>query len=154
MARIDVTQVEGFAELNKQLKRLEDSVKRREILGLQRKLALPIRRAYAANLPSSSGTLARSVAVKTVPIRKSGGNPVVSVVPGKRGKNDAYYKFMVIDKGARPGSRKRGSRKSLNNVVTKARNKTIQQMESGLIDNTEKQTAKYLQKKIDKLSTR
>lgn len=153
MANINVTQVEGFDVLNKKLKKLEDSVKRREVLGIQRKLAAPVRRAYAANLPQRTGNLSRSVAVRTVPRRKSAGNPAIAVVPGKRGKNDGFYKFMVIPKGSRPGSRKRGSRKTLNTVVGKARDRTLTQMENGLIDKSEKAVQKYLQKKIDRLST-
>lgn len=152
MANLNVTQVEGFAELNLKLKKLDDSVKRKEVLGVQRKLAAPVRKAYAANLPKDSGTLSKSVAVRTIPSRKSGGNPAVAVVPGKRGKNDGYYKFMVIPKGSRPGSTKRGSRTGMNTVVGIARNKTLAQMEAGLVTSSEKAMATYVQKKIDKLS--
>ena len=152
MANFNVTQVEGFEELNRKLKKLEDSVKRREVLGIQRKLAAPVRRAYAANLPVRTGNLSRSVAVRTVPRRYSGGNPVISVLPGKRGKNDGFYKFMVIPKGSKPGSRKRGSRRTMNNVVTKARDKTLTQKENGLVQSSEKAVQKYMQKKIDRLS--
>lgn len=152
MASINVTRVEGFAELNLKLKKLEDSVKRKEVLGLQRKLASPVRKAYANNLPKASGTLSKSVAVRTIPTRKTNGNPAVAVVPGKRGKNDGYYKFMVIPKGSTPGSTKRGSRRSLNTVVGVARNKTLKQMETGLIASSEKEVSKYMQKKIDRLS--
>lgn len=152
MARIDVTQIEGFEALNKKLKRLTDDVKRREVLALQRKLAAPVRRAYAANLPKDSGNLQGSVAVRTIPRRKTGGNPAVAVLPSKRGRYDGYYKFMVIPKGSTPGSRKRGSRKTLNNVVPNARNRTLGQMESGLVDSAEREAAKLVQKKIDRLS--
>jgi len=152
VAKIDVTQIEGFDVLNKKLKRLEDSVKRREVLSLQKKLAAPVRKRYGENMPVASGTLSKSVSVRTIPSRKSGGNPAIAVVPGKRGKNNAYYKFMVIPKGSRPGSRKRGSRRALNTVVTLARNRTLSQMENGLVASSEKEVQKYLQKKIDRLS--
>lgn len=152
MAKIDVTQIEGFDVLNKKLKRLEDSVKRREVLSLQKKLAAPVRKRYGENMPVASGTLSKSVSVRTIPSRKSGGNPAIAVVPGKRGKNNAYYKFMVIAKGSSPGSRKRGSRRALNTVVTLARNRTLSQMENGLVASSEKEVQKYLQKKIDRLS--
>lgn len=152
MAKIDVTQIEGFDVLNKKLKRLEDSVKRREVLSLQKKLAAPVRKRYGDNMPVASGTLSKSVSVRTIPSRKSGGNPAIAVVPGKRGKNNAYYKFMVIPKGSSPGSRKRGSRRALNTVVTLARNRTLSQMENGLVASSEKEVQKYLQKKIDRLS--
>jgi len=152
VAKIDVTQIEGFDVLNKKLKRLEDSVKRREVLSLQKKLAAPVRKRYGDNMPVASGTLSKSVSVRTIPSRKSGGNPAIAVVPGKRGKNNAYYKFMVIPKGSSPGSRKRGSRRALNTVVTLARNRTLSQMENGLVASSEKEVQKYLQKKIDRLS--
>jgi hypothetical protein len=152
VAKIDVTQVEGFDELNRKLKRLDDSVKRREVLTLQRRLAKPVQQRYASNLPEDSGTLSKSVAVKTVSARRSGGNPSVVVRPGKRGRYDGYYKFMVIRKGDRPGSIERGSRKGINTVTEKARDKTLSQLGTGLVTAAEDKTAAYLQKKIDKLS--
>lgn len=152
VAKIDVFQVEGFEELNAKLKQLPDRVKRKEVLAIQRRLAEPIRKAYAANLPESSGTLGRSVAVKSVSIRKSGGNPAIQVVPGKRGKNDGYYKFMVIRKGDSPGSTDRGSRKGMNTVVTASRNRTLAQVGDNVAKDAEGTVAKYVQKKIDSLS--
>ncbi|AGO49131.1 structural protein [Cellulophaga phage phi39:1] len=149
---LNIEGVEGFEELNAKLKKLSDSVKRKEVLGLQRQLAKPIQKAYAANLPVDSGTLSKSVAIKTVSIKRSGGNPVISVEPGKRGKNDGYYKFMVIKKGSKPGSIKKGSRRGLNNVVTDGRNKTLKQISSGVVNSSEATVVKYVQKKIDKLS--
>lgn len=152
MARIDVTQVEGFEELNAKLKKLKDSVKRKEVLGLQRQMAKPVQKAYAARLPIDSGTLSKSVAIRTIASRKTGGNPGINVVPGKRGKNDGYYKFMVIRKGANPGSNKRGSRKGINTVTEDARNETLNAMENGLIEQSKDKLSKYVQKKIAKLS--
>lgn len=151
MAKISPLEVEGFDELNRKLKQLPDRVKRKEVLGVQRKLALPVRKLYERNLPKDSGTLSRSVAVKTVPIRKSGGNPAIAVRPGKRGRNNGYYKFMVIDKGSTPGSNTRGSRKGLNTVVERARNKTLAQIEAGVTKEAEIKTARYIQQKIDRL---
>lgn len=153
MARIDVTQVEGFDRLNLKLKKLTDRVKRTEVLKLMRRLARPVVVNYRLQLPKDSGTLQRSVAVKTVPSRKSGGNPAVAVLPGKRGRNDAYYKFMVVPKGTELGSRRRGSRKGKNNVVPDARDRTINAMESGLVQQASEKTAEYMQKQIDRLST-
>jgi hypothetical protein len=152
VASLDVTAVEGFQELNAKLKKLTDSVKRKEILGLQRQLAKPTQRIYAQNLPKDSGTLSKSVAIKTVSLKRSGGNPMISIQPGKRGKNDGFYKFMVVKKGTVLGSRKRGSRKGKNTVTTTARNKTLSQISSGLVKESEDKIKKYVQKKIDKLS--
>lgn len=152
MAKIDVTQVEGFDQLNLKLKRLSDSVKRKEVLAIQRRLAKPVQARYKANLPKDKGTLGESVAIRTVSARRSGGNPSIVVRPGKRGKHDGYYKFMVISKGARPGSNARGSRKGINTVTDRARDKTLDQLGNGLVKEAEDKTAKYIQKKINKLS--
>lgn len=152
MATKDFIQIEGFDKLNRKLKQLDDKVTRREVLKLQKRWAKPVIKAYANALPQKKGVLARSVKAETVPSRKVGGNPAIVVRPGKKGKNDGYYKFMVIKKGMRPGSRKRGSRKGLNTVTEEARNKAIDQ--TGAIARKEavEGTAKYIQKQIDKLS--
>lgn len=152
MARIDVTKVEGFAELNKKLKRLGDNVKRKEVLAIQRRLAKPIEKAYRRNLPTDSGTLGKSVSIKTVSARRSGGNPAIVVRPGKKGKNNGFYKFMVIRKGDHPGSNRRGSRIGLNTVTENARNKTLSQTGNGVLRDSEGKVAKYIQRKIDRLS--
>lgn len=152
MANLKVTEIKGFAELNAKLKKLEDSVKRKEILGLQRKLAKPIQTTYAAALPKDSGNLSGSVAIKTVSASKSGGNPSIVIRPGKRGRHDGYYKFMVIRKGDKPGSTRRGSRKALNIVVGTARDRTLSQLQTSVTKEAELKTAKLIQKKINRLS--
>ncbi|WP_422858775.1 HK97 gp10 family phage protein [Flagellimonas sp. S174] len=152
MASLDFFKVDGFEDLNKKIKLLPDRVKRTELLKIQRQLAKPIQKAYERNLPVNIGTLSRSVAIKTVSVRRSGGNPVINVVPGKRGRNDAYYRFMVIPKGSRPGSRQRGSRKGLNSVVPEARDRTLSQVESGVVKQSEEKVSAYVQKQIEKLS--
>jgi hypothetical protein len=152
MAKLDLFEVEGFNELNRKLKLLPDRVKRSEVLKIQRQLAKPIQRAYAANLPVDEGALSRSVAIRSVSIRRSGGNPIINVLPGKRGKNDGYYRFMVIPKGSRPGSRRKGSRKGMNRVTPEARDKTLQQTETGVVSEGERKIGAYVQKQIDKLS--
>lgn len=152
MARIDVTRIEGFAELNRKLKRLDDSVKRKEVLGLLRKLGRPAVLAYRGQLPEASGTIKRSVGIKTVPRRKSGGNPAVAIAPGRRGKHDAYYRHMIIRKGDRPGSTRRGSRKGLNTVVQKARDRALTNINGEIVKKAEIAASRLVQKKIDKLS--
>lgn len=153
MARIDPFVIEGFDELNRKLKQLDDRVKRKEILAIQRRLARPVQKAYAANLPKDKGTLGKSVAIKSISARRSGGNPAIQVVPGRRGSNDAYYKFMVIRKGARPGSTARGSRKGINTVVKEARDKTLSQIGPGVVKDAEGKVAQYIQKRINLLSS-
>ena len=152
MARINVTEVEGFDALNKKLKQLPDKVKRKEVLAIQRRLAAPIKKAYAANLPVRKGTLSKSVSVRAVAARHTGGNPSVVVRPGKSGKNNGYYKFMVVNKGAKVGSNKKGSRKGLNTVTATARDRTIAQIGGAVVKEAEVKTAAYVQKAINRLS--
>lgn len=152
MASIDLFKVEGFNELNEKLKQLSDKVKRKEVLAIQRKIAEPVRRAFMDNLPKRTGTLGKSVAVKAISEKKTKGNPVIAIAPGKRGKNDGYYKFFVIKKGQKTGSIRRGSRKGINTVVKESRDKTLSQIASGALKENTAQVAKLIQKKIDSLS--
>jgi hypothetical protein len=153
VAKIDVTQVEGFDQLNEKLKRLDDKVKRSEIIKIQRRVAKPLEKAYAEALPKKSGTLAKSVSTKAVPKSKTGGNPSIVIRPGKKGKNDGYYKFMVVKKGARLGSNRRGSRKGKNTVVEDARDVAIRNVGPQAQKEALDKTADYIQKQITRLST-
>jgi len=148
VASLKPFEIEGFKELNEKIKRLPDRVKRKEILAIQRRLAKPIQAAYAGNLPKKGGTLAKSVAIKSVSARRSGGNPAIEIVPGKRGKNVAFYKFMVVPKGTRL---ERGSRKGLNTVTPAARDRTLAKAGGIAARAAELKVAKYIQKKINTL---
>lgn len=173
MAKIDVTRVEGFEELNKKLKQLDDKVKRTEVLKIQRRLAKPIVDKYSAILPKGKrshsrttgkgtdskkaitytpGNLSRSVKAETVPKSKSGGNPAIAIRPAKKGSNDGYYRFFVVPPGTKLGSTKRGSRKGKNTVVDDARDEAWKTTSSQAIKEAEDKTAKYIQKQIDRLS--
>jgi len=152
VANISPFKIDGFDELNKNLKKLDDNVKRKEVLGILRAQSKPFALAYSAALPYRSGTLSKSVAVRALSKRRSGGNPVVGIRPGKRGKNDGYYKFMVIEKGSLPGSTARGSRKGINTVVEKARDRALRAGETAAILGNQKAVTKLVQRKIDKLS--
>jgi hypothetical protein len=157
--------VEGFAELNRKLKQLDDKMTRREVLKIQRKLATPLVRAYRDELPQSNrttkrfgnsyppGNLKKSVAKETVPSRAVGGNPQVVVRPSTKGKKGGYYRQMVVDKGTEIGSNKRGSRKMINTVVDKARDRVVSQRNSSTTAKYEKQMQKFIQKQINKLSS-
>lgn len=152
MAKVNLLEIKGFDELNRKLKQLPDAVKRKEVLAIYRKIAQPVRKKYESNLPIRKGTLSKSVAVKTISVRKSGGNPEVRVVPGRRGKNDAYYLHMVIEKGTRTGSNKRGSRKGKNTVVEAARNRTLGQIKNNVLKESLDKVTALIQKKINNLS--
>lgn len=154
MAKINVTEVEGFGQLNKKLKQLDDKVKRSEVIKIQRRVAKPIEKAYAAALPKKTGTLARSVGIKAVPKSKTAGNPAIVIRPGKKGKNDGYYRFMVVKKGTKLESNKRGSRKGKNTVVEEARDRAIRSGGPRAEKEAVVKTTKYIQKQIDRLSTK
>ena len=164
---IDVTKIEGFEELNRKLKKLDDNVKRSEVLKLQRRLAKPIADAYSSKLPVSSrshtrytkgggkttynpGNLARSVRIKTVSKRAAKSNPAIQILPDKKGQNDGYYRFMVVKKGFKGSGR--GSRKGANVVVTQARNAALAQTQGQTTREAEQKTAAYIQKQINRLS--
>ena len=138
---------------------------RREVLKIQRKVATPFVAAYRDELPQSNrtikrfgtsyppGTLKKSVAKETVPARKVGGNPQIVVRPSTKGKKGGYYRHMVVSKGTEIGSTKRGSRKKINTVVDKARDRVVSQRNSSTTSKYEKQMQKFIQKQIDKLSS-
>jgi len=150
--RLDVTQVEGFDKLNQKLKRLRDSVTRREVLKLMRRLSRPLVLAYRQVLPKQSGTLSRSVAVRTVPGRRSGGNPAIAIAPGRSGRNNGYYRFMVIPKGTTLSGGGRGSRKGVNTVVPRARDTALRTVAPSVVEKAQTSAADLVQKQIDRLS--
>jgi len=162
VANTDVFEIEGFKELNAKLKRLPDKVKRTEVLKVFRRVVKPIEKAYSEALPVGridkkrfgtiypKGTLSKSVKVATVPASKVGGNPSVVIRPGKKGKYDAFYKFMVVRKGFKGSGR--GSRNGANTVVEVARNKALANAGGRAQKEAVDKTAKYIQKQIDRLS--
>lgn len=159
--------IEGFDELNEQLKKLDDNVKRREVLKIQRRLVKPIVEVYKQRLPKSGkahsrytkgggkttyqpGNLARSVRAKTVGKRASGGNPMLQILPDKTSKGDGYYRFMVVRKGFT--GKGRGSRKGSNTVVKEARDATLAATGARTSRLAAEKTAEYIQKQINRLS--
>lgn len=154
MAEVNVTKVEGFDQLNIQLKKLDDRTKRTEVNKILRRVAKPLEKAYSEELPSDNGVIRKSVAIRSVPKSKSGGNPSIYIRPVKKASADPYYKFMIIKKGDRPGSNSRGSRKGMNTVVEDARNRAIQNTGPQALKEARDKTADYIQKTIDKLSTK
>jgi hypothetical protein len=157
----DLTKVEGFEDLNRKLKQLPDKVKRQEVLKIQKRLAAPIIKAYSQALPVGkkdkikngtrypAGSLSKSVKAETVPARKVGGNPSIAIRPGKKGKHNAYYKFMVVRKGFKGSGA--GSRKGANNVVDQARDRALATTGAQATKQAEDKTALYIQKQINKL---
>lgn len=166
MAKINVTEVKGFEQLNNKLKQLDDKVKRREVLKIQRRLAKPIIQQYSQELPKGKKdkkrfgttyvkeTLSKSVKAVTVPSSKTGGNPSIVIRPAKKGKYDPWYRFMVVKKGTKTGGIGEGSRQGKNTVVDKARNKAFNNTKDSAIRDNEKKVAEYIQKQINRLSNK
>ena len=164
MAKIDITKVEGFEELNRKLKKLPDNVKRREVLKIQRRVAKPIISKFSDELPEGetdkvrfgkrypAGTLSKAVKADTVPARKSKGNPAIAIRPGKKGRFDAFYRFMVVPKGTKLSGNGRGSRKGKNTVVENVREKVINALGPQALNNYVQDTKDYIQKQINRLS--
>ena len=165
----ELFEIEGFEELNKQLKKLDDNVKRNEILKIQRRIAKPIVQVYKSKLPVGRkshtrytrdgskttydpGNLAASVRAKTVGKRHSAGNPSLQILPDKTAKGDGYYRFMVVKKGFTGSGR--GSRKGANIVVKEARDATLAATEASASLEAQKKVRDYIQKQINKLSTK
>ena len=168
MATVNPIEVKGFEDLNKKLKQLDDKVKRNEVLKIIRRLAEPIVKAYAAELPVGTrdkkrsgyptvypkGTLSKSVKVDIVPASKSKGNPAIAIRPGKKGKWDGYYRFMVTKKGAMTAKeiKKGDSRAGINTVTEEAKNRAWKSTEGKTTQAAVDKTAAYVQKQIDRLS--
>ena len=165
----EVFEIEGFEELNKQLKKLDDNVKRSEVLKIQRRLAKPIVQTYKSKLPVGRkshtrytkgggkttyqpGNLSRSVRAKTVGKRAAKGNPSIQVLPDKTAKGDGYYRFMVVRKGFT--GKGRGSRKGANTVVKEARDATLAATQGLVTKEAQEKVKAYIQKQIDRLSTK
>jgi hypothetical protein len=171
---VSVLTVEGFEELNKKIKQLDDKVKREEVLKIQRRLAKPLIAAYSRALPVGGkkhsrttfnkktqenvtttyepGNLRDSVKADTVPASKVGGNPAIAIRPSKKAGADGYYRFMVVKKGTKLGSNRRGSRKGKNSVTEEARNKALASKGLAAQKEAGDKTAKYIQRRINTLS--
>lgn len=145
-------EVKGAGEVFRELKRLDDKVKRREILKILRKQVLPIKRAIKANAPTLSkdksnqtgkvqgGNLKKSIAIKTV----RGFNPSVKIGPQtgrskRKPRYDGFYAFFV----------QYGTiNQAPNDFIAKAANPLME----GVHTTASRETERYLQKKINELN--
>lgn len=107
--------VDGFDDLYKRIRRLDDKMKRKEVLKLLKKQAKPVQTLARANTPRAgktitryykdgtvadvyeSGNLAKSIKIKAVRASKVGGNPYIWLGPvaGDK-KNDGFYGWFLI----------------------------------------------------------
>jgi hypothetical protein len=101
-------EIEGFDEVIKQLQKLEDRVKRRELLKIFRRQAEPVKRVMAAQAPRANRTVSyhRDNSIKYTPgnlkrsIKKFTGRskdyPNIQVGPqAKKAEGSGYYGYFV-----------------------------------------------------------
>lgn len=171
-----LVQVEGFDVLSRKIKQLDnDKAKKREITAILRKVARATVNAARKFTPvSNKPHRGRSTVIQPGNLKKSIGvirgkkgsartNAVVYVGPRARGKYDGYYGAWVHEgkniyrsgfKRNRSGNRKanlKGAKKRTEGqpYMDKAYNATKGQV----TQDAEKSVAKYIQKRIDRLST-
>ena len=150
-----LVEIKGFNELQRQLKKLPDKVKKREVNKILMQVANPSLKVAKALAPISKkvhiqkrkgqafgtyimpGTGKKSLAKKAMTRAK---NPLVYVSPRSRKTADGWYlrQFVI------PGTKHIKS----NNFIDRAYNQT-----KGLVTaEAEVKVARYIQKQIDKLS--
>ena len=147
--------VKGFDELSRQIKKLGDSPKRTEILAIQRKISRPLVVKAKAETPvGKTGRLKKSIGFK----RGKSRNVIQSWVEpkikaGDSRKNSGAWRSHFVHDGTKVRIAKKGGNRGAikaNPFLERAYNSLKSHLVSGYrIDMT-----KYIQKKIDKLSTK
>jgi len=167
-------EIKGFSELQRQLKRFSDRVKRKELLKILGQVANPTLKAAQGFVPVSAKVHYRYTGVKKG-IRRSNvsGSDKIKISPGnlkkslkkiiakrskinaildvgakaarRKGKtSDGYYAHMVVKKGFKGKSRLGKT----NNFLKKAYDQT----KGGVTKDLEKRVERYLQRQINRLS--
>ena len=145
-----LVEITGFKELYRQIERLPDKVKRKELLKIYGQIANPTLKAARAFAPlgivkhtrdkSAPGNLRESIKKRVGRKEDEKINAVLYVGPSLKGKNKGWYAHMV------EGGTSRGI--TPNPFMKKA----LQATQAGVTRESEKRVAKYIQKQIDKLS--
>ena len=169
-----LVEIKGFTELQSQLKRFVDSVKRKEVLKILGQVANPSLKAAKGFVPVSTQVHYRYTGVKKG-IRRSNvtGADKIKITPGnlkkslkkiiakrskinaildvgakaarRKGKTpDGYYAHMVVKKGF-TGKTRVGR---TNNFLKQAYDKT----QGGVTRDAEKRIERYMQRQINRLS--
>lgn len=166
--------IEGFSELTRQLKRLDDSVKRKELLKVLGQVANPTLKAAVNLAPVSDKVHYRYTGVKTgVRRKKVTGMNKVPIYPGnlkasikkivarrakdkavlhigakasrRKGKRpDGYYAHMLVKKGFTGTSRLGRTYDFLQ--------KAYERTQGAVTPDAEKKVARYVQRQINRLS--
>lgn len=145
-------QIDGFEELTLQLKKLGDSAKKRELNQLQRKVAKPL--VIKAKIEAPEGETGKLVDSMGIVNGKSINYPNVLVVPRVKGNNKGFHGHLVHD-GTSP-RRKRKGRKSSTGIMPSNQFllRAYSTMKSRLVADYKKEITNYVQRKINKLSTK
>lgn len=181
MSRLQV-QVEGFSELENKIKLLaSDKDKRKEVLMILRQVAKPTLRAAKATAPTAKkphtigGKTRSKKVIQPGNLRKSIGeivgkrgqskeNPTLYIGPRAKGNFDGFYGAWVHEGHNlyRAGyKRKRtasGTATNNANATRKTRSnpfmkRAANQTQSSVASDAEKKMAKFIQRRIDKLSS-
>lgn len=170
-----IVEIEGFDVLQRKIKQLgDDRDKQREVKAILRRVARPTVKAARSFAPKSSqphrarktlinpGNLKKSIGTITGRKGNSKKNPTIYVGPRVKGKHDGFYGAWVHDgvniyrKGFK---RNRKGNKGYNASGAKTRtnpqpymDKAYNATKGKVTADAEKGVAKFIQKKIDKLS--
>lgn len=162
-------QVTGFEELKRKITALaSDKDKKREMLLILRQIAKPTLQAARVLAPISKKThKARGVSINPGNLKKSLGNitgksadPTIYVGARAKGQNKGWYAHFVHD-GVNVYSKgfKRKHKKGANSSAAKRRtaanpflNKAYESTKNGVTADAERQMARFIQRRIDKLS--
>ena len=133
-----LVEIQGFAELQQQLKKLgNDKDKRKEVLKILGQVANPTVKAAKSLAPKRTGIAAKSIGKKNM---RRAVNPTLYVSPRSRKSADGWYVRQFV----MPGTKKITS----NPFMDQAYNQT-----KGLVTReAEVKVAKYIQKRINALS--
>ena len=151
-------QIEGMDRIVKEIEKLDDKMKRKEIIKILRRQVEPMKEAIKAEAPVYDRTVARyTTDGKVADIYKAGnlrdsitiksgrnkGYPNVAVGPafGVKKKYDGYYSFFVVYGYAG------NNRVAPNDFILRGATKVWKQVTEGTSDKLEK----YIERKIKKL---
>lgn len=135
----NITEIQGFAEFERQLKRLPEKQKRSEILKVLRKVTRPLIQAARANINDHTGNLSRSIGNIT---GKSREYPNILVGPRAKGKNRGQHGHLV--EAGHGGPKAAPAHPYMKPAIDQTSNLISKDMEQKI--------AKHLQKTIDRLS--
>lgn len=141
-------QVEGYDELKRQLKKLKDAPKRREILKIQRQVAKPLVEKSKLTAPEGpTGNLVDSIGTVTGRNKKNPNTYVTARV--KRG-NKGHHAHLVHE--GTVDRKKKNGRSTGTMPANPFLQRAFDATETGLVMNYEKELGRYFKRAIKRLS--